>query len=202
MQYTSEGYYRSLAQIIYETTGVILPRKMDTFDDAQKILNGYGIKGAKAVHISELMSMMMEVRRRTKMPSSDWLDLFDGEDNGDEDTDDEDIGTDNENANTEDSISELKGANAALHDQLKKLTDIAHEQDRRARKAEQELQQEKQQAKADRQELAALREVIFTQENTSETDESVSIPLPFTAKQRIVIYGGHDTWRKAMKEYL
>ncbi len=202
MKYTSEGYQRSLAQILYETTGVILPRKLDTFDDAQKILHGYGIKGTKAVHIAELMSIMHEVRFRTKMPSSDWLDLFDDEDveDGNENT-----GTEGENVSQKsdaDSISELKEANAALHDQLKKLTDIAHEQDRRAQKAEQELQQEKQQAKADRQELAALREVIFTQENTSESDESVSIPLPFTAKQRIVIYGGHDTWLKAMKEYL
>lgn len=36
---------RSLAQILYETTGAILPRRMDTFDDASGILRGYGIRG-------------------------------------------------------------------------------------------------------------------------------------------------------------
>ena len=99
-------------------------------------------------------------------------------------------------------VDGLKEQLKALREQLKKTTDEAHAQDRRARKAEQSLQQEKAQIKADRQELAALREIIFTQENVDASDDSVSVALPHEVTKRLVVYGGHETWRKAMKDYL
>ena len=90
----------------------------------------------------------------------------------------------------------------ALRGQLKRMTDEAHAQERRARKAEQSLAQERAQAKEDRRELAALREMLFLQENADASGDAVSVSFPYEVKRRLIVYGGHETWRKAMKEYL
>ena len=67
---------------------------------------------------------------------------------------------------------------------------------------EEALAQEKTQAKADRRELAALREMLFLRENADSAGGAVSFSLPCEVKRRLVVYGGHETWRKAMKGYL
>lgn len=169
---------RSLAQILYETTGAILPRRMDMFDDARGILRGYGIRGKNAVRMTELMTLMYEAQYRTDRLA---------------------LPPHSEPAEDAGALREQVGA---LRGQLKKMTDEAHAQERRARKAEQSLAQERAQAKEDRRELAALREMLFLQENADASGDAVSISFPHEVKRRLVVYGGHETWRKAMKEYL
>ena len=57
-------------------------------------------------------------------------------------------------------------------------------------------------SQAERRELADLRELMFNQENgvddTVTGDSSVSYPYMF--KKSMVVYGGHDTFLKVMKE--
>ena len=169
---------RSLAQILYETTGAILPRRMDMFDDASGILRGYGIRGKNAARMTELMTLMYEAQYRTdRLAPSPVPEPA------------EDAGA-------------LREQVDALRGQLKRMTDEAHAQERRARKAEQSLAQERAQAKEDRRELAALREMLFLQENADASGDAVSVSFPYEVKRRLIVYGGHETWRKAMKEYL
>lgn len=175
-----DDYQRSLAHILYETTGAILPRDMNEFDNAHRMLWKYGVRGKTEVQMAELMTLMYDTQYRTSLLTAPSV-------------------SDTEPA---EDVDELKEQLKALREQLKKATDEAHEQDRRARKAEQMLQQEKAQIKADRQELAALREIVFTQENVDASDDSVSVALPHEVTKRLVVYGGHETWRKAMNEYL
>lgn len=180
LEYSGKDFKRNLAQIMYELTGTILPRDIDLYDDAHNILRKYGIRGKNETLVVELMSMMYFAQHKTRMP------LY--------------IEEEEPEAPNED-VAALKERLNEVRSQLKKVTDEAHELDRRARRAEQTLEQERTQTKADRQELASLREVIFLQENIS-ADESVSVSFPYEVKQRIVIYGGHDSWLKGMKEYL
>ncbi len=54
------------------------------------------------------------------------------------------------------------------------------------------------------EELNALRAIVFnrmTGEN-SESDEKQDILFPYTVRQRVVIFGGHDTWSKAIRPLL
>lgn len=54
------------------------------------------------------------------------------------------------------------------------------------------------------EELNALRAIVFnrmTGEN-SELDEKQGIIFPYTVRQRVVIFGGHDTWSKAIRPLL
>lgn len=173
------GNRRSLAQIMYETMGAILPRDLDLYDDAHNMLRKFDIRGKNEILMTELMTTLYYAEHQTKLPIHY----------------DEVV-----SAEPAEDIDALKEQMKVLRTRLKKVTDDAHELDRRARKAEQALEQERIQTGEDRRELAALREVIFMQDSTA--DESVSITLPYQVKQRIVIYGGHYSWLKGMKEYL
>jgi len=108
---------------------------MNEFDNAHRMLWKYGLRGKTEVQIAELMTLMYDTQYRTSLLTAPSV-------------------SDTEPA---EDVDELKEQLKTLREQLKKATDEAHEQDRRARKAEQTLQQEKVQIKADRQELAALR---------------------------------------------
>ena len=179
-----DSYERSLSQILYETTGAIIPRDMSGFDNAHHILWHYGIRGKNEAHMAELMVLLNTPQYRTSLMLA----------HGSEADEEED-------STTSVDIDSLQAQLKKLREQNKKLTDEAHEQERRARKAEQALSAEREKAKADRQELAGLREVVFAQENTS-SEERVSITFPYEVKSHIVIYGGHDTWLTPMKEFL
>lgn len=181
-----DGDRRSLAQILYETTGAVLPRHMDAFDDAFWLLRRYGVRGKQAARMTELMTLMHAVQYRTARPAAPSL----PETTGDPD------------ALRPGAGDGLREQVNALRERLKKTMDEAHAQERRARKAEQALAQERMQAKEDRRELAALREMLFLRENADASGDAVSVSFPYEVKRRLVIYGGHETWRKAMKGYL
>ena len=57
----------------------------------------------------------------------------------------------------------------------------------------------------DRSELSQLRETLFalrTKENQPEEAPGTEIEFPWQTKRRIVAFGGHDTWRKAIRPML
>lgn len=54
------------------------------------------------------------------------------------------------------------------------------------------------------EELNALRTIVFNRMTGSdgEPDEKGDIEFPYTVRQRAVIFGGHDTWSKAIRPML
>ena len=54
---------RNLAQILYETTGAVLPRNMSEYDDTHHILWSYGIRGKNEIHMTELMVLLQLIRK-------------------------------------------------------------------------------------------------------------------------------------------
>lgn len=68
------------------------------------------------------------------------------------------------------------------------------------RKKNEKLQNEVEQ---ERKELYALRELVFAGE--SEIEEEIaedSIPLPYSVNKRTVVFGGHDSWARAITPLL
>ena len=62
-------------------------------------------------------------------------------------------------------------------------------------------------AAAERTELAELRELIFMQANAVETeipdpDKAAELKFPSSTRKRVVVFGGHDSWRKAIRPLL
>ncbi len=79
-------------------------------------------------------------------------------------------------------------------------------------KAENEIKMEREAAEkiqsgceADRRELNELRELIYNLQNGTESEtesEADDITFPYTAERRIVIFGGHDSWLRAIRPLL
>ena len=57
----------------------------------------------------------------------------------------------------------------------------------------------------DRSELAQLRETLYSlraREDESKESSGPLVELPWQVKRRVVVFGGHDSWRKAVKPLL
>lgn len=50
-----------------------------------------------------------------------------------------------------------------------------------------------------KEETAKLREIIFHQSEEDLPEEKLTIPLPYRVKERVLIYGGHQSWQKNIK---
>jgi len=95
----------------------------------------------------------------------------------------------------ENEIKELKDRNRALTEEL-------YVSNARARKMEKELLVQKSNMDVLQRELADLRNIIFnsqTGEFGEEKEGHLQIDYPYTAKSNVVVFGGHDSWAKAIK---
>ena len=90
--------------------------------------------------------------------------------------------------------------------QIKELRRALHDTERAAKQLQDRLLQAERQAASDREELNQLRSTLYVIRN--EEDEPASgvveggIELPCKIQRRVLAFGGHDTWRKAIRPLL
>ena len=181
----------NLAQVVYEVTGCIMPRRMDRYIPALKTLDRYGIRGKKALPLLYCMSIFGEARHRSQLLLLDRL-L-------------ESLQTDSESeAPAEESSEELNAQIRSLQEEVKRLKQVAYEAGREARDEKARNEALTQKAALDAQELHDLRELVFNQQ-ANESGEEVpakGIQFPHRTSSRIVAFGGHDSWAKEIKPKL
>lgn len=116
----------------------------------------------------------------------------------------------------DDELSELAGEvetetedNAAkaaeLTRQLKESRKALHEAEQGIRQLQERLRTLETDALRDRAELSQLRKTLFalrSKEGQPEETPETEIEFPWQTKRRIVAFGGHDTWRKAIRPML
>ena len=178
----------NLSHIMYELTGCIMPRKMDRYTPALKILDRYGIRGKKTLPLLYCASALGEARHRTSLSLLDRL-L-------------ESLQTDSEEtAPTEENEESLKAQNKALQEEVRRLKEAAYEAGREVQEANVRYESIAQKAANDAQELHDLRELIFNQQNAvyDEPDTKTDIAFPYRTTRKIVVFGGHDSWAREMK---
>lgn len=176
---------RSLAQLIYEETGCLLPRNMHRYDSLIKELKSFGVTGKNAAFALASMSILGQARRqRTVWKNAEELDTW-------QDTED------NETEKDEDQIVKLKN-------EIKRLRSALHESDRASRDLKRDYEDLKDRANRDKRELANLREYVFNleEEAEDEIEEEESIELPYEVRKNTVIFGGHPSWVRAIKPML
>ena len=195
-------YKTNLAQMVFDVTGGLMPRNLHRYDDAVEHLREYGITGKK-MQIPLLYCMMILGESRDQ--SFDWRmgsepggtfldDLLNADDEIEEENSPEEMPDDH----AEEQLSALKQENA----RLKQLAYEAEKENRALRKQNEELGGKSQ---AERRELAELRELLFLRENEPEPEEAEignEISLPYAVTHATVIFGGHDTWTKAIRPML
>lgn len=194
-QYEDElGYQEkvSLVQVMYEITGCIMPRNLQRYYPALPDLDAYGITGKKALlPLIYCMNFLGEGKYRSrKLPRMEW-DLEEQPD------------VKKKTGQTE-STGELEARIAALQSENRRLRQTVYEADRELRETKKAAEVQEQKAELDRQELADLRELVFhLQEDVYDAEaESTGITFPYHNFQRIVVFGGHDSWTREIKPRL
>ena len=180
----------SLAQIMYEITGCIMPRNPRRYYPALTEWDRYGINGKKALHpLVYSMSLLGEARQQSRTIRPMNIEWFDEEPEADQDAE---------------SVEELKARIAALQSENSRLKQTVYEADRELREVKKAHTAQEQKAELDRQELADLRELVFhLQEDVYDTEsDGTGMVFPYHNIQRIVVFGGHDSWAREIKPRL
>lgn len=196
------AFNRSLAQILYEETGCIMPRDMHKYDGRQKALRKYGVSAKETSSLLLLFTALSNAKRAERALNFDehlmqyW----------DEEEDIVDEGEKKEGENKALSYDELAEKLKQAQVENKKLRTSLHESEKTSRETRKELAYVKSSAEMDHRELADLRELIFNQENEEECEADVSVVdesvFPYDVQKETVIFGGHETWLKAIRPML
>lgn len=179
----------NLSHVMYELTGCLMPRKMDRYTPALKILDRYGIRGKKALPLLYCASVLGEARHRSTFSLLQQL-LESMQVEREED------------ASQEQSVDALQDQIKALKAEVKRLKEISYESGREVQAAHDRYESLAQKAANDAQELHDLRELLFNQQNDllDEPAGTTELIFPYRTDKRIVVFGGHDSWVKEMKQ--
>ena len=189
--------------MIYTLTGLVMPRTVSDYDELAGEFVDAGMDPAAA----SILELYLQLASDVQYPSKDWEAFLQSsrfqrinEIYGEEEQDaDGDAGDDVDVDALRDQIRTLKEKNDELRQMLYTATKEAENQRDAAKRVLDEAANE-------HQELLDLRELIYNQANCQDKNEveteDNSIELPYNTVQRIVVFGGHDTWLKAIKPLL
>ena len=202
---------RSLAQLIYEETGCVMPRRMDKYADRVKELRR---KGARAKDLPVLLALITlsgyarRQRHALNLDPDPWMQkmLSEEDDDSTENTpDDSEAKTDWTKEELLEQIKALQEQAGQYQEQNKRLRSAVHDLEQKNRRAEKTLSDTKAAAEMERRELADLREVVFNQNNEVETEEeedAQDAAFPYEVQQDTLIFGGHQTWLRTIRPLL
>ena len=188
----------SEAQLFYIATGVIPPRDQQLSEDLVRwfIDHGIGEQRARELAYGAMFAYYTDAGEHSWKPV-DWANFED--DDGDEPLAQEEVpptaaSDDDPNARAEMLARKVKELRGALHDA-----------ERAAGRLREQFREVEQRGEAERGELAQLRETLYRLRSGEDADAEDSGPLvelPWQVKRRVVVYGGHDSWRKAIRPML
>ncbi len=188
-----DGKRTNLAQIVYDLTGGLMPRDSHRYDGALGELACFGITGYKALPLLNSMLLMGEARRRSEIYVNGYPEEPEPE----------------KREEPQDTVEQLHEALAALRQENNRLKQENGKLKRALHSAARETEDEKEkytalteQTQLDRRELAELREIVFYQQNEIEVTPDAGIEYPYTVQRRTVVFGGHDSWARAIKPML
>ena len=111
------------------------------------------------------------------------------------------------NIDKEDDIDGLKAKIRRLRESNEKYREDLYQIRREMETVKEHTANVEKRAAAERTELAELRELVFTQANAVEMgglepDKAAELRFPYSTRKRVVAFGGHDSWRKAIRPRL
>ena len=217
------AYYfpRSLAQVLYEETGCILPRDVTLYYPEYETIRDYGIRGKDAGIMMLMSAVLSAARRQTKASNfdSDYVRFLEHDpldplyaDEDDKADENEKVDEDSPEKDRDDVIAQPKDEKDILIDQLKedlkRAKAATHAAEAETRNTRKELASTKSIYEREHRELSDLREIVFSQQfaNGSSEEEQPSTvsdeTYPYETAKRTTVFGGHDTFLKAIKPML
>ena len=185
---------KNLAQVMYSLSGCIIPRSLYRQKEVVEILNDYGIEDESLISSLLLcMSILGETRFQTRMGGFK-SDLESSDDPGSEDISESDI-----KASYEDLLKE----NASLKAEIKQLKKSSYDANRALQETQNDMLSLQQKISVEHRELSELREMLFEQSKKSDSDELEDEineeEFPYNVNRTTVVFGGHETWSKAIR---
>lgn len=175
----------NLAQLVYQYTGVIVPRNTRRYDGAAKKLRKNGLKPSQASMLCAVMNILGEASRQQKyLPDGTTAETSPIEPAAAEQAAEE-------NAQLKRELTQLKAQMKKVNHDLSQENAILQDKLSKAEKA----------SAAMAQELADLREIVFNQQRSvpQEREEPAKIAFPYRTDRRVIAFGGHDSWLREIK---
>ena len=192
----------SETQLFFLATGVILPRGRAPSDKLARWFMRQGVEECRARELAwaAFMAYYIDGGEYGWKP----VDLFDDE-NGEEEPLEEEP-EEICKAPVEPQSSGSVNVRAELPAQkVKEMQKALHDAERTSNRLREQLREAEQRGAADRSELVQLRETLYNLragENGADENSGPLVELPWQVKRRTVVFGGHDSWRKAVKPLL
>lgn len=184
----------SLAHIMYEITGCIMPRNLDRYLPALMTLDRCGINGKRAVHpLLYCMTLLGEAKHQSSLVTPEtWI----------EENESEEI--ENTQPEADSSAEELQAKISQLQAEVKRLKRVAYDAGREVLDEKKRYDQLQQEAAFATQELTDLRDLVFHQQENEYLDNEPDgqIAFPFQTQNRIVVFGGHESWAREIRPKL
>jgi len=184
----------SLAHIMYEITGCIMPRNLDRYLPALMTLDRCGINGKRTIHpLLYCMTLLGEAKHQSNLIAPDtWID----------ENESEDIPEDPATEDT--SIEALNAKIAELQAEVKRLKRVSYEAGREVLEEKKRYELLQQETANTAQELTDLRDLVFHQQENQylDSEPDYQITFPYHTQNRIVVFGGHETWSREMRPKL
>ena len=190
----------SEAQLFYIATGVIPPREQRPSEALIRWFTAHGIAEQRARELA--FGAMFAYY--TDAGEHGWKDIGWFSNDGGDDSDAlpaEAAGPPAAPLHGEDCAAQID----LLTRQVKELRGALHDAERMTGRLRAQLQDRGQKSEAEQAELAQLRETLYSlraEEGEAEESRGPLADLPWQAKRRTVVFGGHDSWRKAIKPLL
>lgn len=184
----------SLAHIMYEITGCIMPRNLDRYLPALMTLDRCGINGKRTIHpLLYCMTLLGEAKHQSNLIAPDtWID-----ENESEDMSEAPVSEDT-------SVEALNAKIAELQAEVKRLKRVSYEAGREVLEEKKRYELLRQETANTAQELTDLRDLVFHQQENLYLDSEPDcwITFPYHTQNRIVVFGGHETWSREMRPKL
>lgn len=181
----------NMSQVIYHLSGGgILPRRLNSYRAEKTILKQNGVSDEEVNYITCMAAVLSEIDKRYEYFGT-YGDL-DDEESSDEQTIEIDDAA----------IDSIKVLVKDIQDRIKKVNAENHLIEEQRRKLQKDYDELKRLYNEEHRELVDLRNYVFNQNDDAQEESSnteLKIAYPYEAKHNIVVFGGHETWSKAIK---
>lgn len=196
----ASGQLVSETQLFFNATGVVIPRNQKPSENLIRWFVSQGVKKQRARELAwgamfayytdagehgwqELDRLFDEAVKNEELPPKEM----------------------EENLPVPQSAEDQAAQIELLTRKVKELHSALHDVEHMAGRVRDQLRTAEQNSEVDRAELAQLRENLYwlrAGEDPEAVDNGPLVELPWQVRQRTLVFGGHDSWRKAVKPLL
>ena len=190
------GWKLNLPQMVFGLTGTLMPRDVSSFDETAEDLVEAGFDATYAEALELYLQLAMDGGWTKKDHPVE-------QEPTEEETEAPDAPPAGEMTPEEEKESLARQLREA-REETARLKAALYTAEKSAQTAEQEKAELQEQLHQETQELADLREMVYQYANDEEAApvEEKAVSFPYQVKEKIAVFGGHDTWLKVIRPLL